>query len=97
MVKKLHHGASPWCTPELVGIVRVNDAYTWVTEHRMATEDVYWSAGCLSNIASTAVFDLTYYADVPDDVASVSVRGTGWSVNGARWDDILVDGLSRTR
>ncbi|HYV08829.1 MAG TPA: LamG-like jellyroll fold domain-containing protein, partial [Thermoplasmata archaeon] len=91
-VKKVHHGASPWCTPELAGVIRVNDAYTWVTEHRWATEDVYFSIPCLSNIASTAVFDLTYYADVPDDIASASVRGTGWSVDGLLWDDVLVDG-----
>ena len=70
----------------------MNDAYTWVTEHRWATEDVYFSFPCGSNIASTAVFDLTYYADVPDDVASASVRGTGWSVDGLLWDDVLVDG-----
>ncbi|HYV08965.1 MAG TPA: hypothetical protein VEL81_05250, partial [Thermoplasmata archaeon] len=90
-VNNIHHGASPWCTPELVGIVRVNDAYTWVTEHRMATEDGYWSWGCLADIWSTGVFGLTYYADVPDDVATANVRMTGWSVNPTRGDDNLVD------
>ena len=90
-VNKIHHGASPWCTPELVGIVRVNDAYTWVTEHHMATEDGYFSFGCMADIKSTGVFGLTYYADVPDDVASANVRMTGWSVNPSRGDDNLVD------
>jgi len=90
-VDKIHHGASPWCTPELVGIVRVNDDYTWVTEHRLATEDGYYSLGCLADIWSTSVFGLTYYADVPDNVATANVRMTGWSVNPARGDDNLVD------
>ncbi len=90
-INKIHHGASPWCTPELVGIARVNDAYTWVTEHRMATEDGYFSLGCLADIQSTAVFGMTYYSDVPDDVAVANLRVTGWSVNAARGDDNLVD------
>ncbi len=90
-INKIHHGASPWCTPELVGIARVNDAYTWVTEHRMAAEDGYFSWGCLADIQSTAVFGMTYYSDVPDDVSVANLRVTGWSVNAARGDDNLVD------
>ncbi len=90
-INKIHHGASPWCTPELVGIVRVNDAYTWVAEHRMATEDGYFSFGCMADIQSTAVFGMTYYSDVPDDAAVANLRVTGWSVNAARGDDNLVD------
>ena len=54
----------------------MNDAYTWVTEHRMATEDGYWSLGCLADIQSTAVFGMTYYSDVPDDVAVANLRVT---------------------
>ncbi len=94
-VHRIHHGASPWCTPELVGIVRVNDAYTWVTEHRTATEDRYWSFACPpligSEIASTSAFQMTYYADVPDDVAAFSLRMTAWAINPGRGDDVLVD------
>ncbi len=40
---------------------------------------------------SASSFDLTYYADVPDDVSSVSVRATAWAINPGRGDDILVD------
>src|SRR3989454_899751 len=90
-VNRIHHGASPWCTPELVGIVRVNDAYTWVTQHLQATEDGYWSLGCFANIWSTASFQMSYYADVPDDVSTFTLRMTAWAINPGRGDDILVD------
>ncbi len=94
-INKVHHGASPWCTPELVGVARVNDAYTWVTEHRMATEDRYWSYACPppigSEIASTSVFGMTYYSDVPDDAPTAQLRVTAWAINPGRGDDILVD------
>ncbi len=29
-VNAIHHGADPWCSSDLVGIIRVNDDYTWV-------------------------------------------------------------------
>src|SRR3989441_182318 len=90
-VNRIHHGASPWCTPELVGIVRVNDAYTWVTQHLQATEDGYWSLGCFANIWSTASFQMSYYADVPDDVSTFTLRMTAWAINPGGGDDILVD------
>src|SRR3989441_637788 len=90
-VNRIHHGASPWCPPELVGIVRVNDAYTWVTQHLQATEDGYWSLGCFANIWSTASFQMSYYADVPDDVSTFTLRMTAWAINPGRGDDILVD------
>src|SRR2546426_903015 len=83
-VNRIHHGASPWCTPELVGIVRVNDAYTWVTQHLQATEDGYWSLGCFANIWSTASFQMSYYADVPDDVSTFTLRMTAWAINPGR-------------
>lgn len=61
----------------------------------MATEDRYWSLACPppigSEIASTSTFDMTYYADVPDEASSVSVRATAWAINPGRGDDILVD------
>src|SRR2546425_724341 len=90
-VNRIHHGASPWGTPELVGIVRVNDAYTWVTQHLQATEDGYWSLGCFANIWSTASFQMSYYADVPDDVSTFTLRMTAWAINPGGGDDILVD------
>ena len=90
-VKRIHHGASPWCTPTLVGIARANDAYTWVTEHRVATEEGYWSVGCFADIKTTSIFFLTYYSDVPDGTSSVSMRMTAWAINPGRGDDILVD------
>jgi hypothetical protein len=90
-VDKIHHGASPWCTPELLALMRVNNDYTWVTEHRVATEERYWSWGCWADISSTSVFYMTYYADVPDDVSTVNIRSTAWSINPGRGDDILVD------
>src|SRR2546427_625411 len=90
-VNRIHHGASPWCTPELVGIVRVNDAYTWVTQHLQATADGYWSLGCFANIWSSAPFQMSYYADVPDDVSTFTLRMTAWAINPGRGDDILVD------
>src|SRR3989441_726095 len=90
-VNRIHHGASPWCTPKLVGIVRVNDAYTWVTQHLQATEDGYWSLGCFANIWSTASFQMSYYADVPDDVSTFTLRMTAWAINPGGGDDILVD------
>ncbi len=40
---------------------------------------------------STSYFGYTYYADVPDDVSSVSLRATAWAINPGRGDDILVD------
>jgi hypothetical protein len=82
-VGQIHH-AGAWWDPKLAGIVWVNDAYTWVTEHRMGSAD--------GTDDHTATFDLTYYADVPDDTSSVSVRGAGWGIVDGRWDDPLVDG-----
>jgi hypothetical protein len=94
-INKIYHGASPWCTPELVGVVRVNDAYAWVTEHRMATEDSYTSWACPPLIPTTqyatSAFYMTYYADVPDDVPWATIRITAWAINPGRGDDILVD------
>ncbi len=81
-VDRIHHG-SAWWDPELVGVVRVNDDYTWVTEHRMASAD--------GSDDHTATFYGTYYADVPDDRAVASVRTTAWSQNDQRGDDVLVD------
>ncbi len=91
-VNKVHHGADPWCSPELIGIIRVNDDYTWVTQHRLATLDQLDQAcGWPNPQYTTASFDYTYTVDVRDDVASVSIRATAWSINCCRGDDILVD------
>ncbi len=94
-VDQVHHGASPWCTPELVGIVRVNDDYTWVSQHVGSTLDAFTSWACPpgwpTTQYSTSSFYMTYYADVPDDVSSVSIRATAWAINPGRGDDILVD------
>ncbi len=94
-VNYVHHGASPWCTPELVGIIRVNDDYTWVSQHVGSTLDSFTSWACPPLIPttqySTSYFGYTYYADVPDDVSSVSLRATAWAINPGRGDDILVD------
>ena len=91
-VNYVHHGASPWCSPELVGIIRVNDDYTWVTQHRVATLDKLDQAcGWPNPQYTTSYFGYTYYADVPDDVSTVSIRATAWSINCCRGDDILVD------
>ena len=91
-VKKVHHGASHWCSPELLGIIQANDDYTWVRHHKLATLDPLdqlWSWPDPQN--TTAVFDYTYTADVPDYTASVSIRATAWAINPGRGDDILVD------
>src|SRR3989454_663943 len=91
-VNYIHHGASPWCSPELVGIIRVNDDYTWVTQHKLATLDKLDQAcGWPNPQYTTSYFGYTYYADVPDDVSAVSIRATAWSINCCRGDDILVD------
>jgi len=91
-VNYIHHGASPWCSPELVGIIRVNDDYTWVTKHELATLDQFGtSCGWPDPQYSTSYFGYTYYADVPDNVSTVSIRATAWAINPGRGDDILVD------
>ena len=94
-VNKVHHGAGPWCSPELLGVVRVNDAYTWVTEHRVSNEEPFTSWACPPPIPttqySTSSFGMTYYSDVPDDVATANLRVTAWAINPGRGDDILVD------
>ncbi|HEX9341816.1 MAG TPA: LamG-like jellyroll fold domain-containing protein, partial [Thermoplasmata archaeon] len=94
-VNSVHHGAGPWCTPELVGIIRVNDDYTWVSQHVVSTRDSFTSYACPPPIPTTQYatsdFGSTYYADVPDDVSSVSLRATAWAINPGRGDDILVD------
>ncbi len=94
-VNGIHHGNGPWCSPELVGIARVNNDYTWVTQHRIANLDAFTSWSCPLFIPttqySTASFYYTYYADVPDDASYVSLRATAWAINPGRGDDILVD------
>ncbi len=92
-VRKIHHGNAPWCTPDLMAAIRVNEDYTWFTPAVTATEDRYFSLACLGDISSTSVFgdSYTYYADVPDDVGGVSLKLAGWSVNW-RGDDQTVSG-----
>ena len=82
-VPKVQHGASPSYRPKLLAVVRVNDDYTWVTEHRLGSAD--------GTDDHTATFGPTYYSDVPDDVAVARVRITAWSQNDLRGDDVLVD------
>ncbi len=94
-VNKVHHGAGPWCSPELLGVVRVNDAYTWVTEHRVANEESFTSWACPPPIPttqySTSSFGMTYYSDVPDNAPTANIRVTAWAINPGRGDDTLVD------
>jgi hypothetical protein len=94
-VKQIHHGAGPWCSPELVGLIRINNDYTWVSKHEIASQEPFTSWSCPLFIPttqySTASFYYTYYADVPDDASSVAVRATAWAINPGRGDDILVD------
>ncbi|MGI0150279.1 MAG: hypothetical protein ACREDF_12220, partial [Thermoplasmata archaeon] len=94
-VKEIHHGNGPWCTPELLGVVRVNNDYTWVTQHAIANLDSFTSWACPPLVPttqySTASFSYTYYADVPDGTSSVSLRATAWAINPGRGDDVLVD------
>jgi len=94
-VKQIHHGAGPWCTPELLGVVRVNNDYAWVTQHVIANLESFTSWACPplypTTQYSTVSFYYTYYADVPDQTSSVSARMTAWSINPGRGDDILVD------
>jgi hypothetical protein len=96
-VKQIHHGAGPWCSPELVGLIRINNDYTWVSKHESARLDPFTSWSCPLFIPttqySTASFYYTYYADVPDDTSSVALRATAWAINPGRGDDILVDQL----
>ncbi|HYY47907.1 MAG TPA: Ig-like domain-containing protein, partial [Thermoplasmata archaeon] len=70
-VNQIHHGADPWCSPELAGVIRVNGDYTWVTKHETAGLDSFTSYLCPfpdpTTRYSTANFDYTYYSDVPDD------------------------------
>lgn len=99
-VNRIHHG-DPWCTPTLLGIVRVNDAYSWVTEHRGAALDPFISVLCPVGVPtvrySTSDFGLSYYADVPDDVNSVTIQVAAWSINSGRGDDLIVNGLETYR
>ena len=91
-VNRIHHGAGPWCTPELVGIIRVNNDYAWVSQHQLASLDPFGTpCGWPTTQYSTASFSFTYYADVPDGTSSVSLRATAWAINPGRGDDILVD------
>lgn len=81
-VKQAHHGGA-WWDPELAVVVRVNDDYSWVTQHEMGSAD--------GSDDHTASFYYSYHADVPDDVSTVSVRATAWSFNW-RGDDLIEDG-----
>ncbi len=66
-----------------------------VSQHVGSTLDSFTSFACPPPIPttqySTSSFGYTYYADVPDDVSSVSLRATAWAINPGRRDDILVD------
>lgn len=55
----------------------VNGDHTWFTKHECGCTDY------------TASFYHSYYADVPDDVSTVSVRATAWSFNW--WGDDLIE------
>ncbi|MFQ5986609.1 MAG: hypothetical protein ACE5KQ_04565, partial [Thermoplasmata archaeon] len=93
-VKKIHQD-DPWCSPELVGVVHVNDDYIWVTQHKIASLDAFTSWACPPLIPTTqhktASFYYNYYADVPDDVSSVSIRASAWSIVPIFWDGTLLD------
>jgi hypothetical protein len=93
-VNQIHHGADPWCSPELAAVIRVNGDYTWVTKHETAGLDSFTSYLCPfpdpTTRYSTANFDYTYYSDVPDDQPSVSLQASAWAIN-PLGDQELVD------
>ena len=86
---------SPWCSPELVGILRIDDDHTRVSQQVVSTLDSFTSWTCPpaipTTLYSTSSFGYIYYADVPDNLSSVSLRATAWAINSGRGDDILVD------
>ncbi len=66
------HTDTPLCTPILAAVVQMNDDHTWVTGHQAAT------LHARSTLCGTIYTTVScYYADVPDDVASVEVRASG--------------------
>jgi hypothetical protein len=101
-INRVHH-SWPWSTPILQGVAFIgynpgpnNWDYIYATPRVTATQDYKCLTSflglCTSSGYTTSAFYDTYYADVPDDRSSVTVKLQGWSYNALRNDDLLAEG-----
>jgi hypothetical protein len=89
---RIHHSVPCIVAPTLQGVIQVGGR-NFYSGRRLATEDTEDRGPICRIVDTTAVFNVVYHADVPDDSEEAVIHLEAWSINPfPRNDDHLLSG-----